>query len=164
MEVPLSQARPGDILVFKRSGLVANILSWLIVKIREPKWDRYGWHLAPIVAGNAYLDAQFPRVKLSLISDIKREVKCYRVFQEPPSADKISLAINYLLDKPYDCLVYFWTFLWAIHLVRFRIINPLFTCWETTYAALECWDFDIDWTDCNYPFITDLLRSIGELK
>lgn len=165
MRVPLSEARPGDVLIFKRDGLISSVLSWLIQKIKEPNWDRWGWHMCPVVDYNGnYMDAQFPKLNLSNIKDIKGKVRCYRVLYSPPPKYLIDAFLNNTLNTPYDIFIYLWTALWALNVPIPRIINRSYSCWETTFAALECWGYDIDWTDLNYPFITDFLKAEGELS
>jgi hypothetical protein len=170
MQVPINEARHGDILIFRRRGIVAAALSWIIQRIKEPKWDRWGWHMCPVVAPDTYLDATFPRLKLSKISDALaagREIRCYRLLNREPEQALTDHFISDHLGKPYDCLIYLWTAL--AKLLRPwipvpRIINRFYDCWETAYDALDYWGFDMDASEWEYPFITDFLRAVGERR
>ncbi len=172
----LSEARPGDVLVFKGKGQPYGVLSWLIKRFKEPQWDFWGWHMAPIVKVQRepylqviYIDAKFPRLKLSILKP-DALVRCYRVLEQPPSEEAIQVVIDSHVGKWYDIIVYLLTGFAVLFRPRIdvpRIINLRYTCWEATWDALEYWDFDmlqIPNSDYNYPFLTDFLRGIGELK
>lgn len=165
--IPINEVRAGDILIFKRSGLLANALSWIIKILKEPTWSRWGWHMGAVVNDGLYVDAQFPKVKLSKISDIKREVNVYRVTKEPPPQTTIDEFIHDHVGKPYDCLVYLWTGLAKLlrpHIPVPRIINRFFDCWEIVFDMMDYCDCDTDHSGYDYPFITDFLRYCGEIK
>ncbi len=162
--IPLSEARRGDVLVFERdNGVIPKVLSWLIKRFRESEWDRSEWHLAPVIGADRFMDAQFPRLAIHKISEIKVPVVCYRIFKKQPTRYSNDKFIKDHDQKPYDFLVYLWTGLWAIGIPFPRIINKTYNCWECTFDALEYWGLDIDPSDCKYPFLTDFLRFVGEL-
>ncbi len=172
--ISLSEVRPGDVLVFKGKGQPYGVLSWLIKRFKEPNWDKYGWHLAPIVKVQhepylqiVYIDAQFPRLKLSALKP-EAQVRCYRVLEKPPTKVKIQLVINRYVGCFYDPIVYLWTLLSVFLRPRFnffvpRIINRLYSCWEGTFEALDEWGCDISWC-YSYPWLTDFLRFVGEIN
>ena len=45
--IPLADARIGDLVEFKRSGPLAFVLA-LFLKLYDPSYDMWGWHLAVI--------------------------------------------------------------------------------------------------------------------
>jgi hypothetical protein len=163
MRIPLEQARAGDVLVFNRAGLLALILSWVIQKLKEPKWDREDWHMGFVVSDYEYADAQFPKVKLSLLKDIKRPAKVYRLCEDCPKQSDIDEFVYDHIGKPYDFMVYFWTCLWALGIPVPRLVNRFYMCWEIAWDGLEYCGIDIDKSDRKYPFITDFLKYVGEL-
>ena len=173
MRISIEQARPGDILVFKREGIIPLILGGLIKLTIARNWDFWGWHMAPVVAPDTCMDATWPRLKLSIISELLaagREIRCYRVFDNPPEPCKLTDYIEAHKGKRYDVIVYLFTALAALLRPRVdvpRVVNLKYTCWECTWDALEYWDFEmceIPNSNYNYPFITDFLRYVGEIK
>lgn len=166
-QVPLAEARAGDILIFKRNGFLACVLSWLIQRIKEPDWDRWGWHFGAVISPNIYADAQFPKVKLSKINDSKLEIRCYRVIENYPKQTDIDEFINDHIGKPYDFIVYLHIGLAKLLRPQIpipRVINRLYNCWEIAFDMMDYTGCEIDPSDYDYPFITDFLRYVGELK
>ncbi len=172
MRVPISEARPGDILVFKGSRGISWVLSYLVRKLKEPRWDGWGWHMAPVVYREPkpylqikYMDAQWPRLKITTLR-LADKVRCYRVFEHEPSEDKVKLFVDRVLGRPYDVMVYFWTMLALFLRPRIdvpRIINRFYDCWECTFEALDQWGVDITWI-WEYPWLTDFLRYVKEIR
>ncbi len=165
--VDLSEVRAGDILVFKRGGPFAAVLSWLIWKLREPVWDRWGWHMAPMISSDTYLDAQMPRLKkASLLTALSKgiEIHAYRPDVCNVSDEDLQCFINDHVGRPYDMLVYLWTAMRAFGIPIPRFINKAYTCWELAFDAMDYFDCEIDHSGFKFPFITDFLKAAGELK
>ena len=172
MRVPISEACPGDILIFKGRGIAYKTLSYLLRKLKEPNWDGWGWHMAPVISRETrpylqikYMDAQWPRLKITTLR-LADKVRCYRVFDTEPPADKVKLFVDRVLGRSYDVMVHFWTMLALFLRPRInvpRIINRFYDCWECTFEALDQWGIDITWT-WEYPWLTDFLRHVKEIK
>jgi len=160
----LSEARPGDILAFKGEGFLFEILS-RIIKWKIPSWDRESWHTAPIVAPGIIMDAQWPRLKLSSISDFTPEtIRAYRITEVPPTQEQLDSFISFTLGCRYDWLVYFLT-AFAI-LLRpkidfWRIINRSYDCWECAFEFADFMGSEIS-HNYNYPNLCDMLHLAGE--
>jgi hypothetical protein len=191
--IHLDEVRPGDVLVYKRGGLVADVLSWLIWKLKEPKWDRWGWHTAPVVAlalpyyydrlaialgktkGELYrelgeadgspivVSAECPKLVLRKAAG---DVRAYRITEVMPSTALSMKVVTDHVGHRYDFLVYFLTALAVLlrpHIDFPRIINKVYDCWEVTWSAADTWEADIT-TEYNYPWLCDLLRLCGECR
>jgi len=164
--IPIEQARAGDILLFKRSGILSFSLAWMIKTIKEPSWDMAWWHMAPMISDDKYADAQWPRVKISsLLTAISKgkEIRAYRIMESPPPQEKTDCFVKNTIGQLYDAPVYLWTALRKLGIPIPRLINKWYDCWEVAYCAMDYWDCEIDPSDWNYPFITDFLRYAGEL-
>ncbi len=165
MRIPINEARAGDILLFKRTGLFAFILAWLIKHLKEPNWDMRYWHMAPVIANDLIIDAQWPKLKRTRISDcLKREIRAYRIM-DLPAEDKLAGFAKEHIGRRYDWFVYILTTLAQLFRPMFdfpRIIDLRFTCWEITFDFCDDMGLDIS-PPYNYPFITDFLRYVGEL-
>ncbi len=172
MQVPIDQARAGDILIFHDPGFLSWILSHLIVLLKEPKWDRWGWHMGPVIGPNQYIDATWPRVKFANLNEPPWPKRVYRIFDEPPSQSTIDRFVKSHVGRPYDWFVYIMTSLAVLFRPRIdipRIITETYDCWEVTCDFCE--DNGFFWNpadpsipfDYNYPFITDFLHRVGEL-
>ncbi len=167
MRIPINEVRAGDILVFKGSGIFAFVLSRLIKALKEPSWDCWGWHTAPVIAPDIIVDAQWPKLKRARISDyVKagREIKAYRIM-DLPVEDKLAGFAKEHIGRRYDWFVYILTTLAQLLRPMFdfpRIIDLRFTCWEITFDFCDDMGLDIS-PPYNYPFITDFLRYVGEL-
>jgi hypothetical protein len=167
--IPLEEARVGDIILYKGQGFLYQSLSWLIHILKERNWDRWGWHLAPIVKDNMILDAQFPKLKMTNYWEqvhAGREVMAYRIFEKQPSKTKVNKFVESHVGCPYDIAVYLFTAIAYFFRPKFdvpRLINRRYTCWEITFEFAD--EMGIDICDSyNYPFVTDLLRLCGELE
>ena len=167
-EISFEDMGPGDVIVWRREGLVAGVLSWLIQKLKEPGYSRWGWHTTPVVATNKILDAQFPKVKVSYISDYLakgRNCRVYRVFPHPLPDWQLEKFTKSIVGKHYDFLVYIWTTISKLF-GFIRIINKRYSCWEVTWAFLDYFGFeplDNSDFDIEYPWLPDFLRCVGEM-
>ncbi len=163
--IDLKDACPGDILVFNREGPLAAILS-KIIQVKVPLYDRWGWHVAPIIAEDTIMDAQWPRLKLSKVSDYLaagRQARAYRIADNPPDQAVLDHFIKDLTGCRYDWLVYVWT-AFAILLRPWnfpRIVNRKYDCWETAWEFADYVGSDIT-HDFSYPFLCDMLELAGE--
>ena len=165
--------RPGDLVIWQRSGLLANVLSWIIHLLKEPEWDRWGWHMTPMVSATEFVDAQFPKVKISSLTDsnyVNRKFRVYKVSSAEPSPDKLLSFCKEHVGKKYDWKVYILTGV-AKLLRPFidipRLVDRNYDCWEVSFNFLEIVDFEPvinSGYDYNYPWICDFLRCVGEMK
>lgn len=166
--IDIDEARAGDIIVWKGDGLIYQVLSWLIKSLKEHDWDRWGWHTTPMISSQRFVDALFPKIKISKLTDaryLNRECRVYRIFECPPVQSKINKFVKDKVGCPYDFLAYPLTALALLLRPRVdipRIINKRFHCWETTWEFADECGCDIT-DDYHYPFLTDLLRLCGEL-
>jgi hypothetical protein len=162
--INFSEIRPGDVLVFKGKGFLFECLS-KIIKLKVHDWDKWGWHMAPVVEVDTFMDAQLPKLKLSKISDYNpKNIRAYRIKETEPEQSQLDDFVNYTLGRSYDWLVYFLT-AFAILLrpkIDFpRVINRTYDCWETAWEFADFIDADIT-HEYNYPFITDMIHLAGE--
>ena len=162
--INLVEARPGDILTFKGHGFLYEVLS-RIIKLKVPTWNREEWHTAPLVRPGIIMDAEWPRLKLSPITDWPaNEIKVYRINETPPTQEQLDDFIKDVEGCRYDWLVYILTAL-AILLrpkIDFpRIINRSYDCWETAWEFADYINSDIT-HDYTYPFLTDMIHLAGE--
>jgi hypothetical protein len=166
--VSISEALPGDILIFKGKGLWYHLLSRLIKKWKEPNWDKWGWHMAPLVSQDEYMDAQWPRLKLSSLSQALKagaEIRAYRIFPQIPPLEKRESFIQKFWGRRYDWFAYILTACAALlrpHIDVPRIINRSYTCWETAFEFADFCGISIEW-DYFLPWLPDFLRYVGEL-
>lgn len=164
------EMKAGDILVFKGSGLVFEILSRL-VKCFEQKWDRWGWHMAIVFQkeseGWYVLESQGNGVNINFYSEkfLRENTCCYEWFDKSPSKVKMG---QFLIDyngKSYDVAVYFWTAFQ--YLIRHfwnrripRLLDDQFTCWELVFEFCEVMGKPIG-SKYNCPIITDALKAFS---
>lgn len=169
-----SKIRVGDNLVFKRSGLLANILS-LLVKMFYPKWDRWGWHMAVVAWYDnskrdwMILEATGQGVVLTPLSVLIGKSGMPRIYHWNKvriNKDKVKAFVDTHLGQRYDVLLYFWTF--AQYLFRHfwnkpipRLLDYRWTCWE---LATEFDEFMgkpiVSKFDC--PVIADLVKKLED--
>ncbi len=162
MRIPIASALPGDILVFRRDpkSLLSGILSWLIQKFHSPDWNRWEWHMGFYIGNAQYIDAQFPKVKISPVPMDDTLVHAYRItgiYYEHTTKRMIRECVG----KWYDPIVYIWTALRILNCPVPRIINRFLDCWEVAFKGI---DYETPLNDYHYPFITDFLRMQRELK
>lgn len=161
--VSVLEARSGDIVLHDRNGPLAAALSWLIQKVKEPRWNRQKWHMTPVVPGNFVVDAQWPTLRLKHIDDFDpKTITVWRVMPKP-SNERAQKFVKTHVGKPYDPLVYLWTTVRVFWHGFPRIINRWYDCWEVTFDFIDEMGSDFQ-SDYEYPFITDFLRWVGALK
>ena len=165
-----SQARPGDVILFKGEGPLFEILSRLL-KLFEPGWNRYGWHMAFVAwdseDGLVICEALANGVCLNPLNK-QREYRVYRWLDTEPPRYMIMDFVKHHLNEKYDVLLYPWTA--AFYLFRHfwnkpipRLLDNAWTCWELVCEfANEMGKPIISVYDC--PVITDILRNFGELS
>lgn len=159
--------RRGDIILCK-GGRFPGVSWWLarILKLFEPDWDGWGWHLAIAYMedkqGWWMLEATSKGVVVSLIGD--REHRVYRWLDKEPSKIRMYAFFNQVQGARYDYWVYAWTVLQylgkKIGLSLPRIVDRRYTCWEMAMYAmresgkpvLPIWD---------YPVLTDILKVLA---
>lgn len=163
----------GDILEFKRSGLISGVLGGLL-RMFEPDWDFWGWHLA-IVWQRSYLgwyvlEARHG-VEINYFTNkfLKENTRAYKWLEESPTKDKMGEFLTSHVSKSYDVLIYFWTTLQ--YLIRHyfnhripRLLDDRYTCWELVAEFCEVMGKPCQSKyDC--PIICDMLRnfqSVGD--
>jgi|TARA_Y100000310_G_scaffold16579_2_gene16541 hypothetical protein len=162
----------GDILVFKRKGKTAAVLS-LLIKVFEPKWDRWGWHTAIVTSVNRagdiwIIEGTSPKSTGRELEE-GENVRVYRVFTEL-DRDKtfnrdMHITVISHINKPYDVAIYFWTALqYTIrHFFNHRIprlLDDRYTCWELVCSICRDLDKPIN-SKYNCPMLPDILKAIG---
>lgn len=179
-EIPISEVRPGDILLCdngkfsmnpKNTNIIGPILSFFI-GIFDSEWlkmKRKPWHCRLVISGYGrtaiVLEALAGGVQQKTIDYIPLEKqRAYRWFDSPINAAKLKAWVDEHEGKPYDVLIYFWTAvqylfraLWNRRIPR--LLDDKYTCWELVMEACE--DFDKPMNskrDC--PLITDLCRAL----
>ena len=200
--IDIKDVRPGDGIHWKREGILAGVLSFLIKHLKEHQWDRWDWHLTPVVylgtpsqinqwcrelglpefifsaqsnfaVDAVFVDAQFPRVKLSLLSQYQakgRQCRAYRVVPVPPPQWKVDKFVKDHVGRRYDFIGYAWNGLAKLLRPRIeipRVIDLKDYCWEVLvdfYEYCNQWE-PADGTDYDflYPDICDLRRAYGEI-
>ena len=171
MRIPLNEVRPGDLLVFRGSGFVFNILGG-ILKLFEPQYDRWGWHVAFVSnwdeeKGWLICESISQGIVLSQLSEHPPdEVRAYRWFETAPLQSMIDRYLVSHLGKQYDVAIYFWTTLQ--YLIRHywnrripRLLDDRYTCWENLTEFCEDMGKPIQ-TRYDCPILTDILRALGK--
>lgn len=138
-----TEIQVGDVIVFKGKGLLFEILSRLL-KLLEPDWDRWGWHLAiaekEVDGGWILIEALAPRVqeKFHDWKELWERTKAYTWLDSPPSKQKMSKFKELYLGYPYDVTAYigitFAYLFWKVTGKSFRMIDTEHLCWETVAA------------------------------
>jgi len=158
----------GDILIFKGKGLVYEVLSRLI-KLFDPTWDRWGWHTGFVVDDKVTTcEALAKGVCLNTypISYFTPDnVRVYRVFDNPPSKQKIDAFLTKHLGEKYDILVYPLTAL--AYIVRHywhrkipRLFDNSWSCWELTYYFADDMGHPIA-EDYDFPMINEMSKALA---
>jgi len=119
------------------------------------------------------VDAQFPRVKLSLVSQYEARGRlgwAYRVTPVSPPQWKVDRFVLDHVGRRYDFVGYVWAGLAKLLRPRIevpRVIDLKDFCWEVLYDFYEYCDkwCPADGTDYDflYPDICDLRRAYGEM-
>ena len=167
MIVSKSEIRPGDIIMFKGNDIGYKLLS-PILKLFNPDWDRWGWHLA----FTCYkLDDEWricesigKGVTVSLL-DMSSDFRVYRWFDVAPEPTKIIEFVSKHYGDRYDIAIYFWTALAVI--IRHYINHPIPKMLDDNYS---CWELVQEFTEyMNKPIIskydvvliTDIIKVIN---
>lgn len=166
MKIESKDIRPGDVLIFKGQGFLYTWLSWLL-KLINPSWDRWGWHMAVVVWWNGkdwiVLEATWPEVCLTPLMEMG-EFRVYRWFEVQPDYKPIADFVKDNLGKRYDVLLYPWT---AVqYLFRHfwnrpvpRLLDDQFTCWELFCEFAEAMGKPIvSKYDC--PILPDIQKAL----
>lgn len=171
--IDLKDAKPSDFLEFKHKGRVAFILGRLL-KMCEPWWDGWGWHLAILwervtLAGQdgwKVLESTGKGVQLNFHSITELESKCrvHRWLESQPTPEAMDKFLNEYLRKPYDVACYIWT--GAQYLFRHfwnrripRLLDDLYTCWELVFEFADVMGRRIS-ADYDCPIITDFIKRV----
>jgi hypothetical protein len=171
-EIPVTEVRPGDILLCDGSGFIFSVLSFLI-SIFDSGWrklKRKPWHCRLVVSGYGraaiVLEALAGGVVEKTIDSIPlSKQRAYRWFKEPINMDFLSTWVDAHLGKPYDVMAYFSTA--AQYLLRAiwnrripRLLDDRYTCQELIMEFCEDAGKPMQSKrDC--PMITDLCKSLG---
>ena len=130
----------GTIVEFKRHGFVSSVLGGLL-KLIEPSWDFWGWHLALIIDrgydGYYILEATGVGVKVNYYSRkyLDENTRMWQWLDEELTTEQMSKFLRSHIDKAYDVAVYFWTCLAIIIRHYFnrpipKLLDNRFDCWE----------------------------------
>ena len=164
-----TQAKRGDIVLFKGSGLVYEILSRAL-KFFEWNWDRWGWHLGFVSGDSPFTDvvsiceSTGKGVTESYLDLTRKDIRVYRWFDEEPRRYKVRNFVSAHLGCDYDVAQYFWTGLQ--YLIRHfwnrripRLLDSRYTCWELVFEFAEDMGKPIGSRyDC--PMLVDLLKVV----
>jgi hypothetical protein len=173
----------GDTVMWKGGGFLRGILV-PVLRIFEPHWDGWGWHLGKVVEIKSpseimILEAVWPRVRISDLRTLSYNYKVYRVFNKKLNAKKVAQFAaeraghlnsdgSWELGCKYDAWVYVFTIIQHIstrvfHRVLPRIVDGAYSCWE---LAAEFDDhFGRPWPKTHdiqhqYPLITDFVKMM----
>jgi len=104
MLIKENEIMPGDIIIFERAkkDYVGLIFS-LILKLFNPKWEMYGWHMAFIterLSGDWVIcEATWPCVRQNYLSKMGRAYRVYRWFDKPPEQTAIYKFVSEYMGK-----------------------------------------------------------------
>jgi hypothetical protein len=169
-EIPLAEATTGTILTFPNRQGIGVWLAWLLRLVKEHNWSRREWHMAPMISPTMYLDFQMPRSRYAKLSDsITKEpdIRAWKLTDCTIDPNRLDDYIADHYDKPYDIYVYILTILSALCRPKIdipRLIDRKYMCWEGTFDFISDVIGSEFEDDYNYPFITDFLRAVGDLK
>lgn len=175
MNIPIANAKPGDIIAFRGTGPAFSFFSSLLC-IFDGGWRKLNWkpwHMGIAWSehdgGLLVLEATGGGVKANQKPTVELETKCraYGWLDEPPSSSKMAEFFDSHINKRYDVLIYVWTT--AQYLFRHlfnrripRLLDDRFTCWELAFEFCEDMGKPISSKyDC--PMITDFLRAVNEI-
>jgi len=167
MMITNDRARRGDILIFKRHGLLASILSWLLQKF-EPSYDRWGWHVAIIEEvcsmGCWIIEAREEGVNIHYLSEQEFKTKCRtaRLLKKKPTRAQMEKFLWRHIGEEYDKDVYIQTILqvllWKLFKIRIgREFDRQQTCWELGAIFLREMGEPVT-PIYRYPLITDFVK------
>lgn len=160
------QPQVGDRVIFKGEGLLFQVLS-RIIKLMNPRWDRWGWHMATLVEkdeqGWWMMEATGSGVgKVRLPDD--RAYRLYHWHEKPLRKRKVERFLKDRENQPYDADAYIGTVLATIWQKitgrRWRVHDDQYHCWELSD------EFDRfmgkPWTSLQeYPLITTFIKKCG---
>jgi len=176
-----------DIVEFKRKGFMSWFLGGLL-KLFNPSWDGYGWHLAilwqPGYDGWYILEATGQGVRKNWYDRtyLQKNTRIWSWLDEAPLDGYMKTFLARHINKRYDVAVYIHTLVQYLLLRAIewfqktfipwhkfnislpRVLNNRWTCWEIVFWF--CRDMGkpiqesigLDYT--RYPLITDFLRAV----
>lgn len=162
----LKDARPGDIVEFKAAGKLNSADFYLrrFLKWFEPNYDMWGWHLAILVSYEQHnnwtiLEAIWPKVKTTLLSEKKEEFRVWRVARKEFDPAITDAYIKDHVGARYDVLVYFFTIMARLLKKHLHIRMPYYVdmrwmCWELA-RWFYVWHGVQVCSDSEYPLLTD---------
>ncbi len=169
--ISIGEARCGDFVLFRGSGLPFRPLS-LLLSTLEPSWRKLAWkpwHVAVIVDRDGdrclIFEGRWPRSQTTEVELEQEDCRVYRWFPSSPDRWQLEGFLRGHLGRKYDIVVYGLTILsYVVRRLGFdfpRVIDKSLTCWEAgwdfaSYCGRPLGD------DYEYPFILDLLRVFGE--
>lgn len=135
MRIQPHQAKVGDDILWKGSGLIYHLLSpilWLCDL--ESHFDMWGWHTGYIVKIRFNGEVVTSQAIASGVQEVtypnlNKMGKC-RIYRWLKNVDeeKLQAYSKAHIGTPYDPYVYFWTILGAIF--KLRICDRKLMCWE----------------------------------
>ena len=179
MEISFFEAKPGDILIFRRNpkDKVSGSLTWLLKRLDRDfaRWikknDFSPWHTAPITAkslvGCWVMDARIEGAKEIFYPEgyIRKQCKVYQWLDKPPSQEEIEQFTKEVTGAEYDIPAYFSTiffyFVQKITKQPYRIHDKKHHCWEITSRGMRVWDKPLQkiW---QYPLISAMVKTLDE--
>lgn len=161
----------GYIIEFKRASLSSRLLGGLL-KLLEPSWDGWGWHLAIAYerSGDGWyvLEATGDGTEINfyLVSYLERYTRNYQWLDKEPSKKKVAAFRAQCIGKKYDVAIYGWTSAAIIFRHYFnhpipRLLDDRFDCWELIQEFAE---FNNDPIVSKYDvvIITDVIKALKE--
>jgi hypothetical protein len=155
----------GDVVVFKGDGFLYQILS-RILKLFEPEYDRFGWHMGFVCGNGCIAEALAKGVCVNPLSDYeKREYRVYRWLDTEPDVNKVMEFVAHHKGDRYDSLCYVLTFIQrAVYKLTKkqlpRLSDDSYTCWE--WCEFFCTVFGKPWTmtaPLMFPLLTDFINQ-----
>jgi len=162
--------RRGDIVEFRRKGFVSFILGG-ILRLLEPQWDGWGWHLG---IATDYKDGQIwilEALSGGVVEncyqweELEKRVRVYRWFEHIPEKRKFNRIKQKYLGAPYDVKAYFGVVFWYIIKKltgrAFRLHDRQFMCWEL--VSVVCRELGKPLQDIwEYPLISEIIKKLEQ--
>jgi hypothetical protein len=158
-----------DIVEFKRKGFMSWFLGGLL-KLFNPSWDGYGWHLAilwqPGYDGWYILEATGQGVRKNWYDRtyLQKNTRIWSWLDEAPLDGYMKTFLARHINKRYDVGIYFWTALAVI--IRHYINRPIpkllddrFSCWELVQEFTSAMGKPI-LSPYDVVIITDIIRAL----
>ena len=161
--------KSGYIIEFRRKGFTGIVLGGLL-KLFEPSWDGWGWHLAiawekGYQEGWLLLEATAGGVMCNFYEDcfLERNTRSWKWLDEIPTRAKKDKFFETHILRHYDIASSFW--LVVQYLIRHyfnhripRLLDDRFSCWELVFEFCEEMGKPIaSKYDC--PILIDLLKN-----